>query len=183
MGRTTDGGLTWTFNSGYSRSTKISFALYDAWFLDDERAFLSGYGGLLLRSETGWKGFKRPRFDSPPSGHIRDLHFHDDDYGWAMGERGLLATEDGGREWFWVRRSTASTGYFRSRAIHFVDRRRGHLAGKFAKLQRTFDGGKDMGRSGEKADVVKGPGPVRPLLRQHTQGMGRRRIRHDHSHR
>jgi len=143
VGRTVDGGLTWELDSGLvpKRSGVMSFAFYDLFFLDDERAFLAGHAGLLMGTVTGWKGFERVR-GGPVYAHLREVQFVDQEFGWVSGETALLGTDDGGESWDWLGPDGEPPPRINARAFHFVDRQRGHLVGRHGMLQRSFDGGR-----------------------------------------
>lgn len=144
VGRTTDGGLDWEFESGLvpKRRGVMSFSFYALHLLDEQRAFLAGHAGTLMGSEAGWREFRRLR-GGPVYGHLRDLHFVDDEFGWAAGETGVLGTEDGGESWEWLGPEGEPRPRIKARAIHFVDREHGHLVGRHGDVKRTRDGGRN----------------------------------------
>src|SRR5207247_1149852 len=117
--RTVDGGLTWTPVTYPTESAGewayVSFVTPTAgWLLQGSAPATSMSAKWLYRTDDGgvsWRMVARsPRqsdapdpaiFDSLPwSGHVKGVHFFDDQHGWIGLSRGsLLATDDGGRTW------------------------------------------------------------------------------------
>ena len=100
VGRTTDGGRTWSFRSGLIETSRPSGALdlRAGWFFDPRIGLVVG-DGLILRTTDAGKHWRSVHRGPARVGHLNDIIFVDDTYGWAVGHGGLLATDDGGETW------------------------------------------------------------------------------------
>jgi photosystem II stability/assembly factor-like uncharacterized protein len=146
VGSTTDGGRTWSFRSAIIRPSRRAntFLLHAVWFIDDRKGFLVGDGFHVLRTVDGGAHWHRVAPSRGVWAHLRDLQFVDSAYGWAVGNGGLVRTIDGGATWKWpvvVDPETERTDPPRGTALHFRDRSRGWIAGKFGVILATTDGG------------------------------------------
>jgi photosystem II stability/assembly factor-like uncharacterized protein len=140
VGRTRDGGRTWTFQSGVMHGYGTDFGIGEVFFRDTLHGCAVARGGIVLVTEDGGASWREARHASIRLGALYDLHFLDERNGWAAGT-GVTRTEDGGETWRTLVRSEAENGYFGGNAIHFVDASRGWLAGQGGSLNRTNDGG------------------------------------------
>jgi len=141
LGRTTDGGRTWRFTSGLDGrpAGKARQSLAAVHFFDQRRGLVAtDNGAILLTSDAGdtWEAADVQRRTRA----IASIFFLNDQRGWALGNDGVLRTDDGGRTWTPM---TAEEGGRRvsGRAMHFVDAATGWIAGMHASLLRTTDGG------------------------------------------
>jgi photosystem II stability/assembly factor-like uncharacterized protein len=137
VGATTDGGRTWSFSSGLVRA-KPGFRLTDIVFLDRFTGIVAGSHGVILRTvdrgrrwHVVWRGLRS-------TNHLLDLFFLEDGlHGWAVGHTRFLATTDGGASWAPATTDREVGGG----SVHFIDRDRGFVAGKFGRIFATTDGG------------------------------------------
>jgi photosystem II stability/assembly factor-like uncharacterized protein len=146
LGSTTDGGRTWSFRSGIARPSRLasSFRLSAVWFLDETNGFIVGDGFQILATVDGGENWHRVSPARRVSAHLRDLQFLDDRYGWAIGMGGFSRTLDGGKTWRTPRPDDPDAPpppRVDGMALHFVDRYRGWLVGKFGEIRGTTDGG------------------------------------------
>jgi photosystem II stability/assembly factor-like uncharacterized protein len=141
IGATTDGGATWSFQSGLI-GAKPGFALTDVVFLDRFVGIASGTHGVILRTTDRGRNWHPARLYTGGTDHFHDLFFLDDRRGWAAGFNGVIHTEDGGESWSWLGRRRAVAG----NAVHFFDPLRGLVAGKHGRVHLTVDGGESWTR-------------------------------------
>jgi photosystem II stability/assembly factor-like uncharacterized protein len=160
--RTDDGGQEWTPAS--ADETGGGFEGRAIQFLDDQHGWLAGMHATLMSTSDGgvtWSAAAPPLGSGAPD--LWDLTFVDAEHGWVVGEEGtILATGDGGATW-----TTQSTGRpdahsapklerieragkvemidagdrtpgLTLRAVRFLDRNRGWVAGYYAGLGRSL---------------------------------------------
>ena len=143
VGRTRDGGRTWSFKSGIAPGEGPGSSLGKVQFRDSLRGCVAGAGGNVWLTDDGGQIW-RPAQDAGPSGvSLFDVQFIDANNGWAIGPGAIMRTEDGGESWRTLVRSRSENGYLSGSAIHFVDASRGWLVGPSVGLMRTEDGGED----------------------------------------
>jgi photosystem II stability/assembly factor-like uncharacterized protein len=142
VGRTRDGGTTWTFRSGLAGTGQDvrGLNLTAIEFLNENHGFIVGSRGVILKTEDGgenWRFVHR----GPKISHLSEVHFIDDQTGWAVGSGGFLKPENGGEIW---RSPVSDPGrkYLSGRDVHFFDRANGFLVGQHGRIKRTGDGGK-----------------------------------------
>lgn len=151
VGRTSDGGRTWSFRSGLVETGRPSDALdlRAGWFFDTQTGLVVG-DGLILRTVDGGERWRRVHRGPARVGHLCDVFFVDDTHGWAGGHGGLLATVDGGEEWFTPRTEEdvpvgetegVPGGNVGALALHFFDRQEGIAVGRSGRVLETRDGG------------------------------------------
>jgi len=146
LGSTTDGGGTWSFDSGIARpsSRATSFHLNAVWFLNERIGYIVGDGFQILRTIDGGRQWHRVRSAGQVWAHLRDLQFVDGTYGWAIGNGGLARTVNGGETWdgpLLLDPEGEKTSRTRGQALSFVDRNYGWLVGKHGLIQRSNNGG------------------------------------------
>jgi photosystem II stability/assembly factor-like uncharacterized protein len=139
IGRTQDGGRTWTITSNLTERDRMSVT---ALHMFDARHGLAATGtGLTLSTTDGgdtWTAAARQGHADALSG----LFFLDARRGWAAGHGDILRTDDGGDTWTSLTPAGVDTAYRAPvRAIQFQDEQRGWAAGMQASLMRTADGG------------------------------------------
>lgn len=95
--KTSDGGNTWVLQQArgdYFKSVAV---------LDEQRVWIAGYNGTMLRTEDGGASWQRLRNGDDPllkRYRLRAILFKDAHTGYAAGDNGLLLkTEDGGLHW------------------------------------------------------------------------------------
>lgn len=146
LGRTTDGGRTWAFQSGIAKPLRQPGGLHlnAVWFHDLTTGFMVGDRYHLLRTMDGGEHWHKVSRNTRIWAHMRDLQFVDDQYGWAIGNGGLARTVDGGANWRQPLPLDPDAEYkpVRGQAIHFVDREQGWLVGKFGLIRMSTDGGR-----------------------------------------
>jgi len=141
VGRTRDGGHTWSFESGIVPGGDRGSGLARIQFRDSLRGWATAdQGEVLLTADGGetWRPVPLPG----RGGFLHALQFRDDAEGWVGGTQ-IAHTEDGGETWHVQFRSESENGYVTANAIHFVDPSRGWLVGQGATLMRTDNGGTD----------------------------------------
>jgi photosystem II stability/assembly factor-like uncharacterized protein len=146
LGTTSDGGRTWSFDSGIARPSPraTSFHLNAVWFLNERTGFLVGDGFQILRTRDGGRQWHRVSSPFRVSAHLRDLQFVDGTHGWAIGIGGLVRTADGGETWegpLMLDPAAEDRSAARGQALCFVDPQQGWLVGKHGLIRRSRDGG------------------------------------------
>jgi photosystem II stability/assembly factor-like uncharacterized protein len=140
IGRTTDGGVTWRFASGFVGRWPgvIAFSMNAVQFLDSLRGCAVASGGQIFLTRDGGENWRAVRNGAGEA--LGDVHFVDEYCGWAVGGAGVLRTTDGGETWQWAVRSSSENGYLSGSAVQFLDRRFGWMVGHQG-VWRTGDGG------------------------------------------
>ncbi len=139
IGRTRDGGGTWTYRSGLigKRPRTRSVDLNAVVFVDTLRGCIAAGAGTMITTTDGGETWDR----IPPTGPVyaqnKDIDFVDDRNGWVIGRQGVLRTDDGGDSWRRVDEEEKMTGD----ALDFLDLEHGWVVGKFGAAHRTEDGG------------------------------------------
>ena len=143
VGRTRDGGRTWTYTSGLATKEPgvFRFGIEAVQFFDSTRGIVASDGGKIFVTDDGGANWRLTRYGRSSADHIFDLDFVDRWNGWAVGLGGVLRTTDGGENWTDVSRIGAPGSKVSGHAIHFIDRNAGWLVGQFGSLMRTSDGG------------------------------------------
>jgi photosystem II stability/assembly factor-like uncharacterized protein len=146
VGRTRDGGRSWSFRSGVLPGGGASFALNRVQFLDTLRGCVTGRGGRVLVTDDGGETWRPARPGRSAGTFLFDVQFLDASNGWAVGSSSLVRTYDGGETWAPLVFGTSENGYFSGNAIHFVDLDHGWLVSRDATLMRSDDGGATWAR-------------------------------------
>jgi photosystem II stability/assembly factor-like uncharacterized protein len=142
VGRTRDGGRTWSFQTGVLASAGSQFNLNRVQFRDTLRGCAVGYGGFVLVTDDGGASWRSVRHGRSPGDGLFDVQFIDDHDGWAIGSASVIRTEDGGQTWGPLVYSTSENGYLSGNVVHFVDAQVGWMAGHSGILRRSGDGGR-----------------------------------------
>jgi len=154
VGRTTDGGQTWSFHSGLTETSRPSGALdlRAGWFFDPRTGLVVG-DGVILRTADAGEHWRRVHRGPARVGNLCDVTFVDDTHGWAVGHGGLLATHDGGETWFVPSAepggdgggargpAEVGAGDLTALALHFFDRSEGVAVGGSGRVYATGDAG------------------------------------------
>lgn len=154
LGRTRDGGRTWTFRSGVLASGGTGFSLESVQFQDTLRGCAVGSGGIVLVTSDGGESWRETRHRRSSGDGLNDLHMLDGRNGWAVGSASLVRTDDGGESWRPLVQGASENGYFSGNAIHFTNLYRGWLAAHGGTLLHSEDGGV----SWERAELPLRPG-------------------------
>lgn len=141
VGRTRDGGRSWSFRSGLIQGGGAGHGVGRVQFRDTLHGCTVAAYGLVLITDDGGESWRPARDALIHRVNLFDVQFVDAWDGWAVGN-GLARTEDGGETWRTLVRSESENGYFSGNAIHFVDEARGWLVGHSGSLMRTQDGGR-----------------------------------------
>jgi photosystem II stability/assembly factor-like uncharacterized protein len=141
LGRTRDGGRTWSFETGIVPGTERGKGLGRVQFRDTLAGWATAAEGQVMLTADGGETWRPVRLPSG-GGYLNDLEFLDAREGWAAGTQ-VAHTEDGGETWHTLFRSESENGYVTANAIHFIDDSRGWLVGQVGTLMRTDDGGGD----------------------------------------
>jgi photosystem II stability/assembly factor-like uncharacterized protein len=146
VGSTIDGGKSWSFKSGIVQPSRraTTFTLNAVWFVDRSTGFIAGDGFHILRTVDGGEHWHKLPTARRVWAHLADIQFVDRYHGWAIGNGGLARTTDGGDSWegpLQVDPEAGDTNRTVGTAIHFLDRDRGCLVGRFGLIRITFDGG------------------------------------------
>ena len=95
--RSLDRGISW--NIGYPVPHYISIyrsGMY--WSNANNGSICTSYGRIFITNNAGQSWDSIP---TPTTEHLNDIHFTNDQQGWAVGENGtIIATIDGGQTWF-----------------------------------------------------------------------------------
>jgi photosystem II stability/assembly factor-like uncharacterized protein len=101
IGKTSDGGMTWSFTDIDS-----SICFYDVEFLDTLNGWMVGncshgnnWYGLILKTMDGGSTWERDSFPVRADEAFTTLDFVDTLNGWVSGDTMLLHTSDGGNSW------------------------------------------------------------------------------------
>lgn len=141
-----------TFGSTWTRQPSGTMAwLRSVYFLDQNRGWVAGSGGTLLRTTDGgatWKKLLALTKDT-----LHDVYFADENVGWLIAERDLLKlktndearsyllkTEDGGFSWRRIFLSSKDTNVRLIRLV-FADSQHGWAFGESGIVFATRDGG------------------------------------------
>jgi photosystem II stability/assembly factor-like uncharacterized protein len=128
---TTDGGETWSFQSGNRGQALIGLQLAGAnlgYALSPDSVFKTTNGG------ASWSGI-----GLGVSGSARAFHFPSATTGWVVGGNGrILKTTNGGAAWS-VQTDTGIDDTLR--AVHFINDNLGWIAGDSGLVRKTTDGG------------------------------------------
>ena len=139
LGRTRDGGRTWTIRSNVVKGMHKGFYLRQIQFRDSLRGFLVSDSGLVLRTQDG--GTKWRRAHSMGYGTLSHLQLLGE-HGWALGPAAWIGTGDGGETWHKL--VPDQNGFaFSGRAAVFTDAMHGWLLGHSCELMRSKNGGRD----------------------------------------
>lgn len=93
--KTTDGGESWTEQTGLPIET-----LYSIFMLDENSGVIGGGDNTLYYTTDGGANWNLATFNIDGEKDINGLFFLDAAHGWAVGEKGLiLFTDDGGVTW------------------------------------------------------------------------------------
>jgi photosystem II stability/assembly factor-like uncharacterized protein len=149
IGRTHDGGLTWTFESGLVTPDPgaSGFDFITVRFLNPRRGLAAGNAGKVFVTDDGGDHWHLTRYGHGLTDHLFALDFLDSDYGWAAGLLGVIRTRDGGESWEDVSRTYSDTQAPMVTGLHFFDGRNGILVSQDGKVMRSIDGGASWTRS------------------------------------
>jgi photosystem II stability/assembly factor-like uncharacterized protein len=146
VGRTRDGGRTWSFQSGVLSGGGTRFSMARVQFLDSLRGVSVGYGGIVLVTSDGGSHWRPVRYGRSGGDGLFDVQFIDSRNGWAVGPASVVRTRDGGETWGILVTNKAENGYLSGNAIHFVDLWNGWMVGHSGALYRSSDGGENWTR-------------------------------------
>lgn len=146
VGRTRDGGRTWSFQSGVLSGGGTRFSMGGVQFLDSLRGVSVGYGGIVLVTSDGGSNWRPVRHGRSGGDGLSDVQFIDSRNGWAVGPASVVRTRDGGETWGLLVTNNAENGYLSGNAIHFVDLWNGWMVSHSGVLYRSSDGGEHWTR-------------------------------------
>jgi photosystem II stability/assembly factor-like uncharacterized protein len=141
VGRTRDGGRTWSFQSGVLDGGGTQFGLGRVQFRDTLRWCVVGSAGIVLVTNDGGVTWRSVRYGRSPADGLSDIQFLDESNGWASGTASVVGTHDGGETWSPLVYGSSENGYLSGNAIHMSDTQSGWLVGHSGALLRTGDGG------------------------------------------
>jgi photosystem II stability/assembly factor-like uncharacterized protein len=143
VGRTRDGGRTWSFTSGLATMEPgmSRFDLLAIRFLDARRGLVVSSAGKVFVSDDGGEQWRLVRYGRGLTDHLFALDFLDAENGWAAGLRGVLRTQDGGEKWFTLGRDEPDADPPVGHAIRFIDSWTGFMVGADGAILRSGDGG------------------------------------------
>jgi len=134
MLHTRDGGRTWC-------STTLPSAVEAVRFVSPRLGVAVGRDGLILRTVDGGNEWRRVRSGTRRA--LRSLWLHGEREATVVGDQGtLLWSVDAGRTWALRRLGSADL-----RAVYFIDRQRGWLAGAGGTVAYTENGGRSWQRT------------------------------------
>lgn len=135
--KTTDGGNTWVEHSPtYNKISKIEF-------INNNTAFASVIGGTFIKTtDTGssWFQMGKPYINA---GLINDFDFVNENIGYAIIDRMVYKTINGGNNWYAKNNGLESTNVDLY-SIAFINQDIGYVSGVFgneSKVMKTMDGG------------------------------------------
>ncbi len=137
LGRTRDGGRTWTFRSGVVSDTSETYYMGEIQFRDTLRGCVVGDGGAVMLTDDGGLTFRRARSSSATLMRLQLLG----DFGWALGPAAFITTGNGGETWQELVRDQNPDAYLSGRAATFTGATHGWLLSFTERLMRSDDGG------------------------------------------
>ena len=140
VGHTQDGGRSWRFATGIA-SGGSDFALGRLHFFDRFNGISVGRFGKVILTGDGGESWRPARKSNYSGASLFDVQFLDRYHGWAAGPGVFVRSEDGGETWEDPIRGSELEGYLHCTSVHFVNPRRGWLAGLDGFFMRTDDGG------------------------------------------
>ena len=153
--RTIDGGVHWSLQAlpeietEYYRLNDVHFVNRDTGFAIGAYGRLSNGGGVLLQTTNGGERwfFRTLEFPVAP---LLGMHFANSRHGVIVG-RDILETEDGGRNWTKLPRSTPYGLY----GVHCVDSSRAYAVGQYGIIlrRRATDGSWEVLQSGTTTEL------------------------------
>src|SRR5262245_43877162 len=142
IGRTHDGGLTWSFTSGLS-TTEVGVSnmeISTIRWLGNGRGVVACTGGKIFLTDDDGANWRIVRYGRSAADHLGDLQFIDAHNGWAVGGGGVYRTWDGGETWSDILRGSSENGYLGGNGIYFFDTSNGVMIGQFGDVRLTNDG-------------------------------------------
>ena len=143
---TTDGGVKWEKQTCEDIETKVGMdsydwkpmpALYEVYFEDEQRGWIVGMDGIILKTENGGNKWRKLEIncDIPLYGiEIKG------ERGWAVGSRGYyLLSLDGGETWT-VKDEVIKTRFW-LKDVAFSDENNGWIVGAMGTVARSTNGG------------------------------------------
>jgi photosystem II stability/assembly factor-like uncharacterized protein len=127
--RTTNGGLSWSFQAVGTITTLSSI-----WFVDDRRGWTVDIDGRIYRSTDGGRSWT---LQFHANSYLSTLQFLDAQEGWAIGGDTFLHTTNGGQTWL---PASVPPGTW-SHGARFSDSLNGISVGEYGNVTRTTDGG------------------------------------------
>jgi photosystem II stability/assembly factor-like uncharacterized protein len=130
IARTTDGGLTWSYDPPGFPAGRIDF-------VDASHGWAVGYDGTLAHSTDGGATWQPQSLGIDTEEMLSDVFFLNKDVGWLVGVYGpLYKTSDGGATWLPQGGPGMSV-----RAITFADQNDGWVVGATGMIEHSTDGG------------------------------------------
>jgi photosystem II stability/assembly factor-like uncharacterized protein len=144
---TRDGGKTWIrqkpktlFAQEGNIWADTVLALYGVKFIDQNRGWIVGMGGVILRTEDGGKNW----MDLRGTYNVTDPLYHveiNGSRGWIVGKAGAyLFSEDGGKTWRLIEDKIKTRFWLMS--VTFSTPDKGWVVGERGAVVKTEDGGK-----------------------------------------
>ena len=133
--KSSDGGETWE-----TQDSETTESLLSTYFLDIDTGFATGYSGTLLKTTDGGDNWNQVSRDCTPTDncHINDIHFANDQTGYAASYDTFLKTTDGGDSW--EAKDNIPFAGNRKNSVFFVDEETGYLAGDNRVIEKTENG-------------------------------------------
>ena len=141
LGRTRDGGRSWTIRSNVLPDMEPGVHLAGIQFRDSSNGCVVAEGGMVLLTADGGLNWRRVRSGRSSSDGLMRVQLLDDHYGWAVGSASLVGTRDGGETWGGLVYNSDENGYLSGTAVAFTDPSRGWLVTHSGQLMRSDDGG------------------------------------------
>ena len=123
----------------------------DLYFVNHKQGWVVGEKGLIIHTADGGKTWKQQEVDTTSPGFrlpdasldFKAVYFTNADYGWAVGDEGLVAaTDDGGKHWTLQRSGTSAMLL----DVFFANSKEGWIVGEGADVLYTENGGKEWKR-------------------------------------
>ncbi|MEX0662974.1 MAG: right-handed parallel beta-helix repeat-containing protein [Balneolaceae bacterium] len=132
--KTEDGGETWS-----EQYHSDDFAMYDFFFLDDQKGWTTGFSNIVLHTSDGGETWIEQTVDGIETFQdFTTIHFSDENNGWIAGYDLFYKTENGGETW------TVQNlpEFFGTSDIFFTDNETGWAGGQSTPgIVKTVDGG------------------------------------------
>jgi photosystem II stability/assembly factor-like uncharacterized protein len=141
LGRTRDGGRTWTIRSHVVDGTPAGFSVWQIQFRDTLNGCMVSDGGLVLLTDDGGSTWRTAY--SMGYGTLMRVQLLGERDGWALGPAATIGSNDGGETWHQLAHNRSESEYLTGRAVAFADPLHGWLVSHHNELMRTENGGRD----------------------------------------
>ncbi len=138
--RTSDGGDTWTPQSGMPTYSGDALMLRSVYFINNNTGWIAGGDDLTMKTINGgatWQPIDWSWTDYPTSPH--SVFFADENHGWVVGKY-VLYTSDGGDQWD-EQMHTPSGLVLHYQSVSATDAENAFIVGPGSEIYQTDDNG------------------------------------------